>query len=101
MQFLSVAWFAFAAALALFAIRRGVPGPRAIRIVVLALVVASVPLILFAWWGQYTVAGHRAYDEMDALYPFAAGALGLMLTLAAALTAWLATRRRGSNARSD
>ena len=101
MEILSIAWFAFAAALALFAIRWVVPGPSAMRKVELALVVAAVPLILFAWWGQYTVAGHRAYDEMDALYPFAAGALGLTLTIVAALTAWLATRRRGSNAQSD
>ena len=101
MEILSIAWFAVAAALALLAMYRIRLRPGAIRILVVALVIASVPLILFAWWGQYTVAGHRAYDEMDALYPFAAGALGLMLTLAAALTAWLATRRRGSNARSD
>lgn len=101
MQFLSIAWFAVAAASALFAIRRVLPRPGAIRLVVLALVATAVPLILFAWWGQYTVAGHRAYDEMDGLYPFGAGALGLLLTLAAALAAWLATRRPGSDLQSD
>jgi hypothetical protein len=101
MQYLSIAWFAVAAASAVFAIRRILPRPGAARIVVMALVVAAVPLILFAWWGQYTIAGHRAYDEMDGLYPFAAGALGLTLTIVAALAAWLATRRRGSNVQSD
>jgi len=66
-----------------------------------AYVVVAVPLILFAWWGQYTLAGRHAYDEMDGLYPFAAGALGLLLTMLAALSAWLGTRRRGSSAQSD
>lgn len=96
MQILSIAWFAFAAALALLALHRAraLPRPGAMRMLVIVLLVAAMALILFAWWGQYTAAGHRAYDEMDALYPFAAGILGLMLTMVAALVAWLGTRRR-------
>jgi hypothetical protein len=100
MQFLSIAWFVLAAALAILALRRvrALPSGSGVRIMVLLLTCAAAPLILFAWWGQFSVAGHRAFDEMDALYPFAAGALGLLLTIVAALCGWLATRGRGSQA---
>lgn len=33
----------------------------------------------FGWWGTYTVAGHRAYDEMDGIYPAVAGLFGGLL----------------------
>jgi len=99
MQSLTYIWFVVAAALAFFALHRSraLRGGSGARIFVLLLICAAAPLNLFAWWGQYTEAGHRAFDEMDALYPFGAGALGLVLTMVASLTAWLATRRRGSD----
>jgi len=98
MQFLSIAWFFLAAALAVLALRRCLVLPTwsAMRVLATLCIVAALPLVAFAWWGQYTAAGHRAFDEMDGLYPFAAGALGLLLTMVAALAAWLASRGRGS-----
>jgi hypothetical protein len=56
--------------------------------------VSSLALGTFAYWGLYTPAGRHAYDEMDALYPAAAGALGLIM-LAFALLAWWLQRRAG------
>src|SRR4051812_31044283 len=47
---------------------------RVWQIVGAAALASSVALGAFAYWGLYTSAGHRAYDEMDALYPAAAGA---------------------------
>lgn len=92
---LSVAGLLLAIALAILALRRirTLPGASAAKTLIVLLVAAAVPLIGFAWWGQYTVAGHRAFDEMDALYPFSAGVLGVLLTIGAALAAWRAGRR--------
>lgn len=57
---------------------------------------AAAILIGFAYWGQYTDAGHRAFDEMDGIYPFVAGPLGTMLAAAAAFAGWLGERRSRS-----
>jgi len=98
-EILSVAGLLLAIALAILALRRihTLPGANAAKMLVMLLVAAAVPLIGFAWWGQYTVAGHRAFDEMDALYPFSAGVLGVLLTVVAALAAWWTGRRAGSH----
>ena len=65
-------------------------------ILVRVLLLAAALLIGFAYWGQYTDAGHRAFDEMDGIYPFVAGPLGTLLAAAAALTGWLGSRRSRS-----
>jgi len=57
---------------------------------------AAALLIGFAYWGQYTDAGHRAFDEMYGIYPFVAGPLGTMLAVAAAFAGWLGKRRSRS-----
>lgn len=74
---------------------RGLPEASVIRWLVPLFVVAAVPLGIFAWWGQYTPAGRRAFDEMDGLYPLAAGVLTLLLTGAAALVGIWARRQAG------
>lgn len=43
----------------------------------------AASLLVFAWWGTSTAAGKRRYDEMDGIYPFAAGALGVILFVVA------------------
>jgi hypothetical protein len=45
------------------------------------LLTTSVPLMLFGWWGVYTAAGRRAFDEMAGMVPFGAGALGALLAV--------------------
>ncbi len=35
----------------------------------------------FSYWGLYTDAGRHSFDEMDGLYPFFAGGLGVILFL--------------------
>ncbi|WP_447753209.1 hypothetical protein [Sphingopyxis fribergensis] len=73
------------------------PGnPGAARVIVAALLVFAALLIGFSFWGQYTLAGHHAFDEMDGLYPFVAGPLGTLLAAIAALIAWRARRRSGT-----
>ncbi len=47
----------------------------------------------FAWWGLFTASGHRSFDEMDGMIPFAAGLLGALLAICAAIT-WGFSRRR-------
>ena len=80
--------------LGLFAWRqtRRLASQGATRVVVPALLLLATLLIGFAFWGQYTLAGQHAFDEMDGLYPFVAGPLGTLLAAIAALTAWLARR---------
>jgi len=67
--------------------------PDAGRVGVPALLLIAALLIGFAFWGQYTLAGQHAFDEMDGLYPFIAGPSGTLLAAIAALTAWIARRR--------
>ncbi|MGQ2931150.1 MAG: hypothetical protein ACT6Q3_11800 [Sphingopyxis sp.] len=71
---------------------RGLPEASVIRWLVPLFVVAAVPLGIFAWWGQYTPAGRRAFDG---LYPLAAGVLTLLLTATAALVGIWARRQAG------
>lgn len=82
-------------ALGLFAWRltRWLARSDSARVGVLATLLLVALLIGFALWGQYTLAGQHAFDEMDGLYPFVTGPLGIMPAAIAALTAWLARRR--------
>ena len=86
-------------ALGLFAWRqmRRLATRDAAHVVVPALLLLAVLLIGFAFWGQYTLAGQHAFDEMDGLFPFVAGPLGTMLAAIAAVTAGLARRGRGGD----
>ncbi len=54
---------------------------------------AAAALGLFAWWGIYTPAGNRAFDEMAGMIPFFAGIAAGMLAAAAALCLLIARRR--------
>jgi len=65
---------------------------RSWQIVGAAALASSLALGAFAYWGLYTSAGNRAYDEVDALYPAAAGALGLVLLAFALVALWLQRR---------
>jgi hypothetical protein len=95
MEILSLACVLFAAALAVLALRqmRTLPEGSRARPFTALCVGAAVPLIAFAYWGLYTFAGRQEFDEMDALYPFAGGILGVLLPAVTALTARLASRR--------
>lgn len=75
---------------------RALPPLGITSILVHIFLLAAALLIGFAYWGQYTDAGHRAFDEMDGIYPFVAGPLGTMLAAAAALAGWLGKRRSRS-----
>lgn len=58
------------------------------RIAAMLLLLASCCLAIFAWWGIYTRAGNRAFDEMAGVVPMYAGfaaAVGLLLSLALGL----------------
>jgi hypothetical protein len=52
-------------------------------------------LSAYGYWGLTSEAGHRRYDEMDALYPAIALAAGLgFLISAASMQGWRAWKRR-------
>lgn len=75
---------------------RTLPARGVTSIFVHIFLLAAALLIAFAYWGQYTDPGHRAFDEMDGIYPFLAGPLGNLLAAAAALVGWLGKRRSRS-----
>lgn len=59
----------------------------------------GLALVLFGWWGIYTAAGMRRYDEMDGLIPFFAGVAGFGLIAIAGMIALFAvwrSRRRAA-----
>ena len=65
------------------------------KIVALVLVVLSVPLAVFSYWGTSTAAGRAKYDEMDGLYPVGAGLVAALLIVAAValgIVDWAARR---------
>jgi hypothetical protein len=69
------------------------------RLTAALLIVPSIGLGAFAWWGQYTVEGRTQYDEMDGLYPFDAGLLAGFLIVVALGFAWLGARQRARRQR--
>jgi uncharacterized BrkB/YihY/UPF0761 family membrane protein len=63
----------------------------------ICLVLAAIPMGVFAYWGLMTKAGQRRFDEMDAYYPALAGLGGVILLLIAAALwglSWWLTRDR-------
>ena len=66
-----------------------------LRRVSVALAITSAALGAFCWWGLFTTAGQRRFDEMDGMYPFFAGvAAAIMAVSAAALFLMLRWRHR-------
>jgi len=65
---------------------------------VTGLAMLGLALALFGWWGVFTAAGGRHFDEMDGLIPFFAGVAGLALLAIAAIVALIAWRRRSRRA---
>ncbi len=49
---------------------RTLPTRGVTSILVHIFLLAAALLIVFAYWGQYTAPGHRAFDEMDGIIPF-------------------------------
>ena len=76
---------------------RALPKRGIANVLVHIFLLAAVLLLIFAYWGQYTAPGLRAFDEMDGIYPFVAEPLGTLLAAAAVLVGWLGRRRSGSS----
>ncbi|HYH82642.1 MAG TPA: hypothetical protein VEX86_22815 [Longimicrobium sp.] len=71
------------------------------KISVALLAIIGAALAAFGWWGVYTRAGMRRYDEMDGIIPAAAyyfGLLLLALAVVVALFAWWRASRRAAAA---
>ena len=61
----------------------------------LVLAIAAAALGVFCWWGLFTTAGQKRFDEMDGMYPFFAGvAAAITAVSAAALALMLRWRHR-------
>jgi hypothetical protein len=53
------------------------------------LLILGVLAVAFGWWGVYTAAGRRQFDEMAGIIPLAALALGgLLIVIGLALLFW-------------
>jgi hypothetical protein len=53
------------------------------------LLILGTLTVAFGWWGVYTVAGRRQFDEMAGILPLAALALGaLLIVIGLALLLW-------------
>lgn len=60
---------------------------RTLAVASTVLALLGVTLGVFGWWGLYTTAGSRHFDEMAGLIPFFAGIAGAITLLAATLLA--------------
>jgi hypothetical protein len=58
-----------------------------------SLMLAAVALGSFFYWGAFTLAGNRRFDEMDGIIPYAAGLLAVILALVAAVLFLIAWKR--------
>jgi len=64
------------------------------RLAGIFLAVVATGAGVFAWWGLFTAAGQRRYDEMDALYPALAGIAAAVLLIAGTALVALSLRKR-------
>jgi len=55
--------------------------------------VLGIALAIYGWWGIFTKAGQRKYDEMDGFYPFFIGLGGLASILIAVILIIIAVWR--------
>ena len=54
-----------------------------------ALLIFGALAVAFGWWGVYTAAGRRQFDEMAGIIPVASVALGgLLIVIGLALLFW-------------
>lgn len=65
----------------------------------IVLAVIAIGLAVFGWWGVYTTAGNRRFDEMDGLIPLFAGVIAVVVFAVAMLLAVLAWRAAGRQPR--
>ena len=49
------------------------------KILIIISGILGLGLFVFGWWGQYTKAGQKAFDEMAGILPFFAFYLGVIL----------------------
>jgi len=71
---------------------------RLLVIAICIIGVSSIVLLTFGCWGCFTEEGHRAYDEMDGMYPalaLEAGLAGILLIGICWMVSALRRRRVG------
>jgi len=69
-----------------------------LRTIALLLFAASAACVAFGYWGMFTQAGQRRFDEMDGIIPFASAVFGAVLAVGGGIAWYIA--RRTSKARS-
>ncbi len=47
----------------------------------LIILIVSIVLITYGYWGAFTKSGNKVYDEMDALFPFFVLIFGVILLI--------------------
>lgn len=57
------------------------------------LTVIAAGLLAFGWWGVYTAAGQRRFDEMAGMIPMFALWAGVLLLAVSAALGWMSSRR--------
>ncbi len=65
---------------------------RSMRSAGIVLVIVSLGLGAFCYWGMSTETGRRRFDEMAGMIPMAAGALAGLLLIVGAVLVFIARR---------
>jgi uncharacterized membrane protein len=53
----------------------------------------SIAMVVYGYWGAFTKAGNRVYDEMDGLLPFFVLIVGLILLIVVLVLIFLMKRK--------
>ncbi|MEO6541526.1 MAG: hypothetical protein ABIN74_11060 [Ferruginibacter sp.] len=64
------------------------------------ILIASLALMIYGYWGAFTTAGNKVYDEMDGYYPFFMLLGGVVLFIVFFVLLFISNRRGRTN-RSD
>ena len=70
------------------------------KVTAIIIFVPGILSVAYGYWGVFSAAGSRMYDEMDGLIPFAVLIIGIVLLIAFIILNIVIRRRRKSSVKT-
>jgi len=70
------------------------------KVTAIIIFVLGILSVAYGYWGVFSAAGSRTYDEMDGLIPFAVLIIGIVLLIAFIILNIVIRRRRKSSVKT-